>query len=289
MAPLIRYWLFPGRLRRLPLAGAIALVLAIVLVTSGLTVAIVRQRQYAVTTGPLMIPGIVLLIGLPSILCIFGTFAGATLIAGERQKQTWETLLLSTLSVPKVVLLKLATRLVFCLLAAVPVTTWLTALMYKVVQDNGFFSVTVAPPPAIRATRIAIFLSWTFLHVIAHLVPFVALGMAVSARSKRVNEALLASSVILIVYVVLFWQMFTTLHVKDLLESSHPALTLEIFRWPVLPYLSGEYPTARNILPEGWRNTLAADLIWTLAVPALLLVPAIAWSRLDRRQTAASK
>ena len=282
MNPLIRYWLFPGQLRRLPILGKAALALGFVLATAGVTLLILRQKPVSIGTGPLMIPAAVLFIGLPSILCIAGTFAGAGLVAGERQKQTWETILLTPLPVREVVALKLISRIALCLLVAAPAVAWLDAVLYQVVRANGFSFSGADVPAGIYRLRVAIYLAWTPLHVLAHLVPFVVLGMSVSARSRRVNEALLASSTILIAYAVLFWQVYTTLRVRHVLDSPSPGLPLELFRWPVLPFLSGEFSSAHSVLSLGWQNNLAADLIWTLVIPALLLIPTIAWSRLPQ-------
>ena len=281
MSPLLRYWLIPGRLRRLPIWGQIALAVFVVCLTIVVSIAIFRIKG-SVQTGPLNYAGAILLLGLPVTLSVLGTFAGAMLIAGERQKQTWEPLLLGAVSVGKLVSVKLAARLIFCLLMVLPATIWFECLMYRLIQENGFSWDQYPPTPTTFRIRTCLFLVWTFLQILGHLLPFMTLGAAVSARCRKVKDALLVSSGLLTAYGVLFWQMAISTRFQAIVNSSHPGLGLEAFRWPVVPYLSGEYSDSRDILAIGWRTTLAADLIWTLAVPAVFLTLAIAWSRLSR-------
>jgi hypothetical protein len=289
MMPLLRYWLLPGRLRRLPRVAQIAVAVIFILMTASLAVAIARTKESIFSFGPLLIPAMILLYGLPGILSGLGVFAGATLIASERQKQTWEALLLSPMPVRQVVGLKMLARLAFCLLLALPPTVWLITLVHVTVRENGFSNDGVLPPRNVAVIRIAIFLIWTFLHVIGHLLPFLALGAAVSARSRKVIDALLFCSIILTGYAVIFWQLIVTAHVRNIMEPSNSGLGLALFRWPVLPYLSGDFPSRRMILPSGWQNNLMADLIWMAAIPTVFTLLAITWSRLSRRSPAPRK
>ena len=284
-APLLRYWLFPGRLRRLHIAVRIALALGIVLLTATLAVVTLRQKPATFSNSPLMIAAVLLFVAMPSLLVILGTFAGATLIAGERQRQTWEALLLTTTTVRRVVALKFVACLIFCVLLSAPCTVWLTVLLYKAIRSQGFFSLSGGRTPHIVAMRTGVFLTWNYLHVTAHIIPAVAFGTAVSARSRRVNDALLVSTAALAAYVIGIWQLYSTLHVTSILNSSDPGLALELIRWPVLPYLSGEYGSSDAIMPQGWPNNIAADLIWILLIPALLQIPTLYWSRLHQRRS----
>jgi ABC-type Na+ efflux pump permease subunit len=283
VTPLLRYWLLPGRFRRLPIAAQAASAALALLITAGVSAAILRGRIAQTAFTPATLAAMILFIGTPSILCIAGMLAGATLIAAERQKQTWDSLLLVPIPVARLICLKLAARLAYCFALATPLVVWLVCCLYRLVFDSGIFSDGPAPSPAMRRLRVAIFLTWSGLDVIARLLPAVLLGAAISARCRKVNDALLICFALLAGYAVLFWQMLTTLHVPSVLESASPVMAVELFRWPALPYLSGEYPGVRMLLPTGWQNNVVADLIWVVVVPLLLLVPTITWSRLPRR------
>jgi len=282
MTPLFRYWLIPGRLRRLHIAARIAIAFVIILLTAVLSEVILKQKAAAFQNPSLvMIPALILFVGLPALLSVVGAFAGATLIAGERQKETWETLLLCGMPAWQVVLLKVSARMVFCLALALPAMVWWTSLAYKVTQLNG--ADMHAQSHAVAKCRIVVFLAWSFLQVIGHLAPFVAFGIAVSSRCRRVNEALLTCAASFTVYGVLLWQLYASLRYHKIFDSATPGLLPQLFRWPVLAFLSGDYNTPRDVLMTGWQTNLAVDLIWIVAAPLLLLIPTIAWSRLSRK------
>src|SRR4051812_30274681 len=92
-ATLLRYWLFPGKLRRLSRASKLAVAVGYLAIAAGPPLLVLRQNPGSITTGILLIPAACLFIGLPSLLSIVCMCAGATLIAAERQKETWEPLL----------------------------------------------------------------------------------------------------------------------------------------------------------------------------------------------------
>jgi ABC-type Na+ efflux pump permease subunit len=265
------------------IAGRISIICCLLLTTIAFSIVILRMKASALQNPTAFsIPVFILFIGLPSLLSIFGAFAGATLIAGERQNETWETLLLCRVPAHQIVLIKLAARTLFCLIVALPAVAWWTMVLYKLAQFNP---PTVEPQTrAILQWRAVIFATWSCAQVIGHLFPFVTFGMAVSSRCRRVNGALLFCAATFTVYGVLLWQMYASFGHRQVLDSSNPGLALQLFRWPMLPFLSGEYPTATDLLTKGWQTNLAVDLIWIIAVPLLLLVPTIAWSRLTRRE-----
>ena len=182
----------------------------------------------------------------------------------------------------QIVLLKLTARVAFCLIVATPAAIFFAALMFKIVQSGGFTTYGLDTPVRVQRLRTALVVIWMPLQTLAHLLPFVTLGLVVSAGCRKVNHALMASSAILMAYAVLFWQLCTTFRVSDMVNKSNPGLWFVLLRWPALPFLSGDYSTGRSILPDGWQNNLAADLIWSLLVPALLLPIAIRWGRLSR-------
>src|SRR5690348_8411496 len=105
MMSILWYWLLPGRIRRLPSAGRILLAIIYVGVTIGVAVAILNVRTSYPTraSDALYAAWTILVFGLPATFSVVGMFAGASLIAGERQKQTWESLLLSPVSIHTVV------------------------------------------------------------------------------------------------------------------------------------------------------------------------------------------
>jgi hypothetical protein len=290
MTPLLRYWLFPGRLRRLPKAARIALAVVFVLIIVAVCIGTLRVKlQTFAYGGPLMIPAMVFLYGLPSALSVLATVAGATLIAGERQNQTWEPLLLSPMPVWRLVILKLFARLAFCVLISLPPSVCFISVVTVLVRENTMSNFGAEPTHRIFAVRTTLFLTWTFLQVIGHLPPFLALGAAVSARCRKVNDALLWCMAILAAYGVLLWQLNTIRHGLLLAETINCGLGTVLLRWPVLPYLSAEFPTRTMLLPSGWKTNLVADLIWIVAVTCAFTLLAITWSRLSRRSRTVRK
>jgi len=287
MNPLLRYWLFPGFWRRLNTAWKCVFLIAVVALTLGVAFLIIRANGQSFINGPLLVPAGILFISLPSLLVLFGAFAGGTLIASERQRQTWDTLLLSTLSVRTIVIQKVIARLVFCALLAAPVTLWLVAVLYHVApRSGGLFTVGGSPSRNTTVLRIVIFLIWTFFDVLLHLVPGLAFGTALSARSRKVTHALLIGATVFIAYGYILFVAATTAATRSAISSQDPDLLAVLLRWPLIPYLSGQYPEAHILLPSGWWKCLVAELLWALALSALFLRSAIARSGLSERTPA---
>lgn len=284
MAPLIRIWLVPGRLRRLPTYGKFALAAIYLLAVGGGAIAILTVKGSISSSIVSLIAIAIPVFVTPSALCAMGMFAGATLIAGERQRQTWEPIQLSSTSVRTIVLLKYCARLVTCLVWAAVLVVWTVSMIYVITkQSHAFYTqYSVAPSHHVLRARVGILLTWTSLQLVSHLIPFVGLGAAVSARCRKTKTALMICSAILAAYGVILW--FIAARFGYSILTPAPGDWKVVLRWPVLPYLSGEYQSARGLLPNGWRANLGADLIWTLVVTAVSLCFAISWSGLPRRR-----
>jgi len=279
MTPFLRCWLFPGWMRRLPHVAQIVLTIGAVFLVVFVSVTIVRMSRTSIVRGPLTVPAFAFVFGLPGALSVMALAAGATLIAGERQKQTWEPLLAAPIPIQNVVAVKLLARTVFCMILALPPTVWVLSILFVLIRENGFRRAYDTPTPAVLFLRIAPLLAWTALQLLCRLIPFLAIGAAISARCRKVNDALLFVGAVIVTYAVVLWQLIASDHGYDIINPSRYGIAMTIFRWPVMPYLTGNYPSEITILPSGWQVVVAADLIWITAIPLVFTLIAIHWSR----------
>lgn len=199
MGTLFHYWIVPGKLRRVPPVALIALLIAAASFAY-------FSSLYSTRTLREDDPGIVYLLRqllllqyylLPSLFCTLGLIAGATTIAPDRQKQTWEALLLTRMKATDVVHAKILVLLTQCLLLMLPL--YIPLFVAFTHRWSGLLSVRdeyisnhvikygLRDADMVRA---GLYLAWTSASLLGHLFTGLMVGMAISACCKRIQTAL---------------------------------------------------------------------------------------------------
>ena len=283
--PLYRYWIPPSRWRQWSVARRLTVI--IVALAASFSLACIPlcvwlpQHAWSGWSG-YFVPqfGMIFL----AIVDVGAAVAGATVIASERERGTWEPLLLTSLGVSRLVRVKFAARLVLCMLVVGLALPFWLGWAYEVLVDNdrdvnAYYTANGTLPHFHVALRLSLFLMWLAIRIVGRTVPFTAFGLAVSARCKRVRTAILIAISSLIGVCVVLWHCLPNgAWGSHLYMNPIGAVAASLLVWPISPNSYDGY-SATGLLPGEWRMDLYADLLWLLAIPAFWLWMAIRWSR----------
>ncbi len=279
---LYRYWILPSRWRRWPIRVRLLLALGLVAVSLSLgliplCIWLPHQDWQGFDGFGAFFCGI----GFLSMVDLFAGLAGATLLAGERDRGTWESLQLTPLGTRCLVRIKLICRCLLCgMIAALTLPFWL-GWAYEVLAVNNTGPFDRSPELAFRvAVRMTIFLIWLAVRITGRVIPFVALGMATSARSRSQRNALAITAIVVIAIQV--GAYFAAGPLGSLLHLWSPHLPLDplnaVLWWPLIPN-DFSYYSMTGLLSSQWRADMVGDVVWLGALPYLFYRLAVRWSR----------
>lgn len=279
---LFRYWIFPLRWRRWPR-----------LVRWGLTLALIGLSLY-LGSIPLLVwlpdhawagfdgyfvlfEGMVFL----ALVDIGAALAGATILAAERERGTWEPLTLTPLGIAAIVRTKLMARALLCAgVVALTLPFWL-AQAYEVLavndgEERAYFSGDGHLSSAWVAARIGLYLAWLALRIVGRVLPFLTWGLALSARCARTRTALMLTAGSLFGLCIALW--FAVGPSLAFLFPKLPSRDLMLIAgWPLFPN-DFMYYARTGLVSTKWRADLIADGIWLVILPYLLYRLAVRWS-----------
>ncbi|MCW3099208.1 MAG: hypothetical protein JWL77_4826 [Chthonomonadaceae bacterium] len=270
---LFRYWFFPKRWRRWSdrqRFGFLALMLAVIGGFSFLPLTLLPTH-----VGEGMFGYVEELLGM---LFFFGVnvgsaLAGATLIARERDLRTWEALAQTPIGISAIVRVKWLARTLFAVgSVGLFVPFWLVFTAVILSMNEGetrvYYTASGEMAPWWTAARFGIFLLWLAIRIVGHVVPFVSIGLLVSACCSKTRTAIAVTAgiVVLLLPMALYFLMIGFSVFNDD-RSFSSAFGL----WPILPNSFDAY-TAGSLVSSHWANDLGADIFWIVALPIILLV-----------------
>ena len=250
MLMLLRYWLIPARIARLPRAALLFVAAGYLGMLSYFPRTVAGQYRFEFEPSEFRSFLSIINVWISPAICVYGMMAGAMAVAQERQRGTWEALHLTRLSMSQILGGKLATVWLRGCIAALPAVVFLVR------------AVLLEPPypsniPSYHTT--AQYFGWWMVELALKLLTFALLGMAISAWCKRVQTALCVSGGLIAAYCALHQLSerlaFCSMNGYD--EHLHGHL----FYWPLFP--PGEQTESV------WQHRLIADGIWGVALPCL--------------------
>jgi ABC-type Na+ efflux pump permease subunit len=278
---LFRYWFFPKRWRRWSDGQRFSFVALTLCLIGGLSFLPLILLPTHVGEGFVGYGEEVLGMLFFFIVNVSSALAGSTLITRERDLRTWEALAQTPIGIPAIVRGKWLARTLFAVgSVGLFVPFWLVFTAVILSMNDGetraYYTASGEMPHAWVAARLGIFLLWLAMRVLGHAIPFVSIGLLVSAccSKTRTAIALTAGIVVLILPTALYFLMigFNLFHDS---RSFSTAFGL----WPILPN-SFEAYTAGSLVSSHWANDLFADIFWIVLLPILLVFCA---SRISRR------
>lgn len=282
---LYRYWIMPSCWRRWPSPARWMVVMACIGIALWLgSIPLLRwlpeRRDEGIRGFDTELSGMLFL----ALVDIGSAIAGATVLAGERERGTWELLLLTRLGIARIVRAKIAARAILAMgVVALMLPFWLAwayeTLAVNASWDKPFYTDHGRLPTSFTALRMGIFLLWLAVRILGRVVSFVTLGAAISARCKRVRTALIVTTGTIFVACVLIWFVLVEFGAVDLLFPALPKQTVyTIVGWPLLPN-DWEHFTPTNLISTRWRVDLLNDILWIGALPWSLYGLAVYWSK----------
>ena len=288
------YWAVPARWRRWPSLVRTALmtsVLGLSLGLTGLPLFVWRpQGIWAGLDGLWVLWAFMLFLVLVNLAA---ALAGATTIALERERRTWDALVVTTTGVGAILRRKLLLRVALCaVILSLTIPFWL-GTVFVVLEVNGFGPFALANteiyPTALealwKAYRIRTFLAWLVLRLVGHALPFVAVGLAVSSRCGRLRTALAWAGAITFGLCALAWPAWPPFTLGDSAFWNHlPRWLFRLIAWPVWPNDFSYYDNLTESVTTGlyspvWKTDLAADVLWIGVLPLVLYCLAVRWAR----------
>lgn len=285
-ATLFRYWFFPKRWRLWTDSKRFAFLEVLAIVTALLSFLPLLLLPAQIGKG---IFGYleewlgILFFLIVNVAC---ALAGATLITRERELGAWEALTLTPIGASAIVCGKWLARTLFTTGAiGLFVPFWLVFTAVVLYQNDGeeraYYTASDQMPQWWTAARLGIFLVWLAIRIVGHAVPFVSIGLLVSAccRKTRTAIAVTAGIVVLALPMTLYFLM-SALEVLNLTVKSQGADVYNQFPvgfalsacglWPILPN-DFESFTAHSLISTHWASDLTADILWIVVLPAILL------------------
>lgn len=264
MDSIYRYWLVPSSLRRRsrPVRLCVVLgcaLLSVWLMTIPLEVWLPRKtwEGWDGFTAELLYMAFLL------VLSVFLLCAGALTIAPERDRQTWESLIVAPFGVPSIVRAKLFARILRCagfLLILVP---FFVAWAYEVLTINGVGPAD--PKSPLRDTRLTIYLCWLGARLIGHILPFVSIGVLISSFCRRSRTALSLAITSMIGYVALIWGLSSP-PLANYFTGISAEVAGQICLWPWSPPYYYNYETGW-LISNQWTFDAAGDAVWLIIIP----------------------
>ena len=252
MGTLLRYWLIPGWVRRLPRAvkWALGLACAVLLVplpprTYGDLEFILIHQPFGWTLYSLWCWHSLLL---SPLVCAIGLFTGAISIAPERQNATWQALALTQTTSNSILLARaLATWIHTAVLVLPAVALFCQGAELR--HAGGFPIQQILTIVMETALRIA---------------TFVLIGMAISIRCKRVGMALsIAGALIAGCFAIYSLSPYPAYYAWFYFHSNSNLHAHLIF-WPLTMLASSWL-----YIEAEWRLNLIADVIWGIVLPCI--------------------
>lgn len=269
---LFRYWFVPTRWRRWSDSKRFWFTATLLLVIGSITMIPVVLLPFRIGEGIFGYSAELLGMVFFLIVNIASALAGATLITRERELQTMEALTLTPMGLPAIVRSKWLARTLFVMSTiALFVPFWLllagAVLSLNESASHAYYTANGQMPSGWVAARLGIYLGWLATRIVGHALPFVSLGVLVSAccRKTRTAIALTAGIVVLILPTVLYFLMLGF----SVFDDQRNLITA-IGLWPILPNTFDTY-TATGLLSQRWQNDLTADFLWIVVLPAILL------------------
>lgn len=269
---LFRYWFFPKRWKRWSDGKRFSFIAMLILIAGGCSLLPLLLLPTRVGQG--IFGYVAELLGMVFFLIvnISSALSGATLITRERELNTWEALQLSPIGMVAIVRGKWLARTLFAMgSVGLFVPFWLLFAAVVLSMNDGperaYYTGEGNLPGGWIALRLGIFLGWLAIRILVHVVPFVSLGMLVSACTRKTRTAIaLTAGLTVLVLPILLYFFLLSFSVFDANRNFAQAFAL----WPILPN-SFEGYTAGAMISEHWRIDLLADLFWIAALPAVLL------------------
>lgn len=270
---LFRYWFWPPRWRRWSDGRRFAflgLLLALVGGFSFLPLLLLPARMGEGLNGYLELLLGVLFFLIVNVAC---ALAGATLITRERELGAWEALVLTPVGMPAIVRGKWLARTVLAMGGiGVFVPFWLlftgVVLFLNDGEERAYYTGDGKLPFVWTAARLGFFLGWLAVRILGHAVPFVSIGLLVSALCRKTRAAigLTATTVVLILPVALYLLFWGLSRIDQELDFVSSAIL-----WPILPNDFNSF-TAHSLVSTHWAFDLTADILWIVVLPAALLL-----------------
>ena len=252
MLTILRYWLTPGRLRRLPRPGwaVIALIYAGLLVYSPRFVNKGYGNQLEPAFWATFAPWIQWWIS--ACVAVFGLVAGALSISRERQRETWAALGQTRLKAQEILAGKLAVILIQGGILFLPAVVLLCRAhlfgnQYPFIGGDDTDSYW-------NAVRM---LPWAVLVMALRLLTFSLAGVAISLCCRRVQTSLAIAGGLIAGYAGVFVLAGVIAWCTYNPDDDH--LHAHLFYWPVAPM--------EFACPDHWLWRVIADVVWGVAVP----------------------
>jgi hypothetical protein len=201
------------------------------------------------------------------LLSLFLTLAGSLTVAPERERQTWENLVVSPLGIPAVIRAKLACRVIRSTGIILLMLPFWIAWAYEVLTVNS--AGPVDGRFAIVSIRLPIFLAWLGFRTLGHALPCVALGMLISSLCRRGRTALAISSTMVVAYGAITWMALN--FPGSALSPWKTEIGSKLLLWPILPVDWANYKGA-EILSSHWTSDAISDVAWLIVLPAICYV-----------------
>ena len=263
--PLYRYWMVPSFWRRWPALARMAtltLCIAVSLLLAGIPLFVwLPNKSWQGWDG---YSALLFYMGFLILLSFFLTLAGSLTIAPEHERQTWESLYLTPLGVPAVVRAKLLCRLIRCGSAILLTLPFWVAWGYEVLTINKVGP--VESHSSLSPVRLSIFLSWLSLRTVGHMLPCVAVGMLISAYSRKARTAMSLACSAVVAYGSLAWGLSSMPGLY--LSSRQVEVCTKLIWWPTLPVEWQNYD-AGSLVSTSWNSDVMADVVWMALIPAL--------------------
>jgi|SRR5579871_5102872 len=192
------------------------------------------------------------------------------MLAGERERRTWDALLLTGLGVRNIVRAKFLSSLALCFAVLIFFLPFLLTFLYKIQIENGLaFVVDIMPgdkplldewPPSFPVATIYLF--WLTVRLFGHILTFLSLGMAISAYCNRIKTAL--TTTILLVAGGNF--ALFCFDVRDSIWMEEKPIYWAL-GWPLLLVEYIRSSTDFWLHNRHWLNDLLSDALWIGILP----------------------
>lgn len=269
--PMYRYWLYPSCWRRWPAVvrmgiAATACGISIWLATIPLLVWLPHRawESWDGLGAELIYMAFLILLSLLLIL------AGSLAIAPERDRQTWESLVVTPLGVPRIVRAKLCCRLLRCSAFIALLLPFWIAWAFEVLSLNSAGPAETSS--GLAAARMTIYLIWMGLRTVGHVLPCVSLGLLISSFCRRGRTALTIACAAVAGYGLLLWGL-SAVWPTGLSDPANEICT-RLFMWPFLP-VEWDFYEPGSFVSSHWVADAISDAAWLIVLPLLCYALAV--------------
>jgi len=268
---LFRYWFFPKRWRLWSDSKRFGFLVGLLVLIGSFSLLPLLLLPARIGEG--FFGFVELLLGMLFFLVVnvASALAGATLITRERELGAWEALVITPIGMNAILRGKWLARTLFTMGSiGLFVPFWLlftgVVLYMNDGEDRAYYTNEGHLPHWWTAVRLGIFLVWLAFRIVGHAVPFVSLGMAVSACYRKTRSAVsLTLTIVLVLLPLALWLLFCCCG-----PGEDARLLSSLCLWPLFPNEYNSF-TADSFVSQFWTIDLVADICWIVVLPILLL------------------